>query len=353
MCIGVGTPHKYDANSKAELSQLLSDVNRLSPNGGDDCPELAMTGILNALSLSSSQGHIIVLTDAGPKDSNLKNRVLLRAFELQVSIHFSFTPPLCSDGSDFYEISKATGGIVIEDLTSLDALSSYLNRFFRSDFVSVPSNTFSSVGDSGSCKNISVSTFVKILSLGISPTTGNSARVKIINPSGVVETDVTISALSFYTFNNPSPGIWMVCSPDAGLTVTRADITDFDLTVQFLEYDLDTNSVYLTPYTPQNTQSGVVFVLSSRLEDLSTEHKPYLEVVDSSGNIVAKIDLVQCSSSSKQSLRGEFTIPSFSFQLSFTGFDKNNTKIVVKNPVKYEPTTGGMSVCIPIDTEQS
>ena len=64
-------PHKYTATSETELDQLLTDVNALSADGGGDCPELAMTGMLNALNLSSVQGHIIVLTDAGPKDINL------------------------------------------------------------------------------------------------------------------------------------------------------------------------------------------------------------------------------------------------------------------------------------------
>ena len=56
MRIGVGTPCKYDASSKADLNQLLSDVNRLMNDGGGDCPELAMTGITcNTPSIQSSK----------------------------------------------------------------------------------------------------------------------------------------------------------------------------------------------------------------------------------------------------------------------------------------------------------
>ena len=137
----------------------MTDVNALSAHGGGDCPELAMTGMLNALNLSSVQGHIIVLTDAGPKDINLTSEVISRAAELQVTIHFSLSTPLCSNGSDFYSISKATGGIVIEDLISLDALSDHLNRFFKSEFVSVTANSNLSSISNGTimttCSNIS------------------------------------------------------------------------------------------------------------------------------------------------------------------------------------------------------
>ena len=345
--IDVSIPHKYSATSETELDQLLTDVNALSPDGGEDCPELAMTGMLNALDLSSVQGHIIVLTDAGPKDINLTSEVISRATELQVTIHFSLSTPLCSDGSDFYSISKATGGIVIEDLISLDALSDHLNRFFKSEFISVTADgNLPSIGNDimTTCKNISVSEFVRAFSLGIAPTPGGSANIEILNPSGTVVSDVTLPSLVFYTFENPTLGFWLVCSSDVGLSVTRTDIIDFDLTVQFLEYSPDTDSVYLSPYTPQNTSSGVVYVFSSRLDDLSTEHTSHLDVVDTTGGVTSQIDLVMCPSNSMQSLQGEFTIPQFHFELTFTGYDREGRAVLVNNPIQYEPLAISMSI---------
>ena len=114
------------------------------------------------------------------KTSISASEVISRATELQVTIHFSLSTPLCSNGSEFYRISKATGGIVIEDLTSLNALSDHLNTFFKSEFVSVTADgNLSPISNDTimtTCKNISVSEFVRAFSLGIAPTPGGKCK---------------------------------------------------------------------------------------------------------------------------------------------------------------------------------
>lgn len=348
----VGIPHKYNATSPDELNQLLTDVNALTPHGGADCPELAMTGMLNALNLSSFQGHIIVLTDAGPKDINLTSDVIQRAQELQATIHFTLSTPLCSNGSQFFDIAHATGGIIVEDLTSLTALSRHLNRFFRSDFEAVVANASVTPSDDGSnmtCKNVSVSQFVRSLSLGVAPTPGRTADIEIFQFPDLIVVDTTISALTFYTFEDPSAGQWVVCSSDPGFSIIMTDITDFDLTVQFVEYNLDTDSIYLSPYSPRNTTNGIVYAYSSRVGDLSSERMPYFDMVDPSGFVANQIPLQQCEMGSSQSLQGEFTIPDFPFELAFTAFDTKGLAVKVSNPIQYEPVNAAIICTLPCE----
>ena len=87
----VGTAVRYDAQNTADRQQLLADVNTLSANGGGDCPELGMAGIINALDLSFPEGQLIVLTDASAKDSNRTDEAIQTAFRLGVRVHFAFS----------------------------------------------------------------------------------------------------------------------------------------------------------------------------------------------------------------------------------------------------------------------
>ena len=66
-------------------------VNETMADGGDDCPELGMTGILNALSLAVPDSNVIVLTDVSPKDVNRTQEVIDRVTELRNSIYTSFS----------------------------------------------------------------------------------------------------------------------------------------------------------------------------------------------------------------------------------------------------------------------
>ena len=81
-------PQKYAANNLIELAKLEQAVNALQATGGGDCPELGMTGILNALSLANPVSNVIVLTDASPKDTDNKEEVISEAIREENSIHF-------------------------------------------------------------------------------------------------------------------------------------------------------------------------------------------------------------------------------------------------------------------------
>jgi len=77
-------------------------INDLTPHGGGDCPELAFTGMLEALYQEPQWGSpMYVFTDAGPKDASdefiEEVKYLASAEEFGVTINFFTTGKECNN----------------------------------------------------------------------------------------------------------------------------------------------------------------------------------------------------------------------------------------------------------------
>ena len=113
--VSLGTgPVTYRSHSKRSL--FVSDIDALRASGGGDCPELAFTGMLNALEEGPEYGSpMFVFTDASAKDANSLNKAALKASADLSDITITFFTNLngCSatDGiKDFEEIARHTEG---------------------------------------------------------------------------------------------------------------------------------------------------------------------------------------------------------------------------------------------------
>ena len=101
-----------------EGEQFLKALRALSAHGGDDCPELAFTGMENALDAGpQDSSSMFVFTDAPPKDAeDNKDTVIDKAHDQDVKINFFITHGC--DPSDsfkpFYDVAYETGGHVYE-----------------------------------------------------------------------------------------------------------------------------------------------------------------------------------------------------------------------------------------------
>lgn len=65
---------------------LIAQVNTISAGGGDDCPELAMTGLLRAIGAIDPGGTLFLFTDATAKDGGLANNVVAAAKQKDVEV---------------------------------------------------------------------------------------------------------------------------------------------------------------------------------------------------------------------------------------------------------------------------
>ena len=313
---------RYDALDATERQQLLADVNLLSANGGGDCPELGMAGIINALGLSFPEGQLIVLTDASAQDSIRTNEAIQAAFQLGATVHFAFTGTGgCGSGYPFYEqVSNATGGFSVFGLDNLDALSNAIQNA-RVNFVDADAPTVSS----GTCRSVHVSIFAERLYIAINPG-AFVAEVSLQMPNGSeVFGRMSINTLLVQEFSFPASGEWLICIFSGSVEVKQSQDIRFDIAVEFLVQD-DTTGMYISGSSPPFTRSEVIAILfTTRLADLSTTQLHTLRIVGVDGTNLMDVSLVLCD----RFLEGRFTLPPVQYRLVFSGIDNNNNSIVV------------------------
>ena len=317
---------RYDAQNATSRQQLLTAVNALYAHGGGDCPELGMTGIINALGLSFPGGQLIVLTDASAKDLTRTAEAIQAAFTLGVRVHFAFSHKTgCALGYPFYDrIANETGGFSIYRLNDLDTLSNAVQstRAAFNEADDAGSNITSVA--MGGCKAIHVSLLAENFYIAINPGTG-TAEVSLQMPNGnYVFRRMLISALLIQNFTSPASGEWLVCIYNGSADVKQSQNIRFDIVAEFLVKN-ETTGMYLTYSKPPFTRSEVVTILfSSRHADLSTSQLHKLRLVDVNGDLT-NIPLLRCN----RFLEGRFILPSVQYRLHFFGFDSDNNSIVI------------------------
>ena len=223
---------KYDAKNPDDLRRLETAANKLKAHGGDDCEEYGMTAISEAINVINSindvtYSNVIVLTDAGPKDSTIldsKNRVIALANVSNVVVHFFLSPDGCLTGSDYAEVAEKTCGIVVNSITDFDIFT----RFARQARGSLSTCDAKKKRRAANCVTFSISVFTD--SLNILFTTDSTITISIpgsnavkIQPSG---------SYALFNHNNPSAGTYRACSHhsfDHVMSITSS----FDFAVEY------------------------------------------------------------------------------------------------------------------------
>ena len=230
-----------------ELAQLQQAVNALRAHGGGDCPELGMTGILNALSLANPVSNVIVLTDASPKDIEKKDAVIREAVRKENSIHFFLSRTGCGNFTPYLDVAKATYGVVVNRIDDFEAFVEFADKVGRF--------TTELLGDGGSkkkrqipvgnCVNITASVFTKSIDILFSFLSTGSA-VTITNPVGSVDNIAARGTIATYSKKNPPAGEYKICSTRAfEYSLSTKSQLDF-----FVEYYVNASRTLLpTPGT--------------------------------------------------------------------------------------------------------
>ena len=329
--VEVGVPAKYFSNNITQLRELEQAVNALNAHAGGDCPELGMTGILNALVLVNPDSNIIVLTDASPKDLEKKQQVIDKANEVKNSVHFFLARDGCGDFTPYMEVANATEGIVVNEISDFEAFARLAEEAGR--FTLDKSGSRRKRQTSENCATFSLSIFSHSVTLLF---TSSSINIAITSPSGVINTVSSTGTVATYNLDTPDAGEYRMCSTvEFDYSVTAPIYLDF-----FVEYTDINGSVTTVPLAGTFTYlynyaykiaylciihiSGNtigVLVTSSRINDISNGADIFLNLVLTDRRVFSNV-LTHCGSL----LTGIITIPNVSFQFQLEGSDSEGNR---------------------------
>ena len=210
--------------NETEGEGFLKALEALKLNSGGDCPELAFTGMLNALNAGPRiHSSMFVFTDARAKDASKYNRISVidRALDLEIKINF-FVTPGCDSSTfqPFHDVAKETGGLVYPLRNTLD-----LQQLGKLVTTSLQSPTSIGVGkgedSSGKRKRsasqeYSIPVDDSIERISISVTTEFSVTdIRLIDP---IKTPVTTGRVQLikgviYNFKRPKQGLYTLIIP--------------------------------------------------------------------------------------------------------------------------------------------
>ena len=83
----------------ADFATFEETINGLGAGGGDDCPEMAITGMINAVDAMDVDSGLLLFTDAEAKDASLLLTLLAKAQEKRISISVFMYDSDCEDSA--------------------------------------------------------------------------------------------------------------------------------------------------------------------------------------------------------------------------------------------------------------
>jgi len=191
-----------------------SMISGLFASGGGDCPELAMTGMYNGLSLADPGGDLFMYTDAAAKDAGLAGAVIGLAKSKDIKIYpvlFGSCSPLTPG---FLQAAAETGGqVFFLSGGEAGAVTQLADLVGRNNVVQILStvDTYSAPRS----YTVPVDTSMTRLTVSVSGTAaGVQPSVTLTRPDGVMVTAATatkylsLSSGVIISIDNPPRGAW-------------------------------------------------------------------------------------------------------------------------------------------------
>lgn len=197
-----------------DAALFKSFIGGLGASGGGDCPELAMTGMYNGLSLADPGGDLFMYTDATAKDAGLAGAVISLAKSKDIKIYpmlFGSCSPLTPG---YLQAAAETGGQVFFLFGSeAGTVTQLADLVGRNNVVQL----LSTVDTYASSKSytVPVDSSMTRLTVSVSGTLqGMQPTVTLTRPDGVVVTlanatkYLSLSSGVIISIDNPPRGAW-------------------------------------------------------------------------------------------------------------------------------------------------
>jgi subtilisin-like proprotein convertase family protein len=246
--------------------EFMQAISGLSADGGDDCPELSMTGMLQALnSMEDEGGELLMFTDASSKDGSLVGAVEGIALSRSISISpmaFGSCSPI---DPGYIRLANNTGGQLFvlsgTEAGSITKLADFLNRSNAVDVLHV-SGTLSGIAKTFDVPVDSTITRVTFSVSGTSTVTVTRPNNTVVQPTDPNVTNVPLSTGAVYSLTNMPTGTWRVTVNGTGDFSVRV-VAESDLDFSFFDF-LDGSGLSIhgrftdIPGFPEANQAGTV-----------------------------------------------------------------------------------------------
>jgi von Willebrand factor A domain-containing protein 7 len=308
-----------DANAfKSAISALFAD-------GGGDCPELSMTGMLQGLSASDKGGDLFMFTDASSKDGSLAGNVSSLATSKDIRI-YPFLFGSCSPIDPAYiRIANDSGGQLFF-LSSSEAgnITKLADFVVRSSVVNLLS-----IGDSllGTPKTYMVPVDSTMTKVTFSVSGATSVVVRRPDGTTVLPSDTNVSFISLssgaiYSITNPPAGNWSVTINGTGnfsVAVSGESLLDLS-SFRFVEPGGRPGHEGFFPIAGLPEAGGMSTVDAVMSGDFSTAQ---FELRTKAGAVLQTLGLTQGAGVAAQEFFGDVTLPNAAFLVYVTGSDIN------------------------------
>lgn len=206
--------------------KFVKAIEALQARGGDDCPELAFTGIIAALNAGAQENSpLYVFTDATAKDQDKLASAKDAAFLKGASVYF-FTTGLCDQGSyePYEELASQSCGQMFEIPKRREELAK-MSKITKSLLRATSCDTGKGGGLFGRKKRSGSSEYKLpfdnvIENVIVSVTTQNTgATIDLNDPLGVPVSSgkTTLVKGAIFEIDYPTPGMWnLIVSSGAG-----------------------------------------------------------------------------------------------------------------------------------------
>eukprot|EP00118_Oscarella_pearsei_P029007 m.3463 g.3463 ORF g.3463 m.3463 type:complete len:1268 (+) comp9407_c0_seq1:67-3870(+) len=326
---------------------FIEELNKLTPDGGGDCPELAMHGIHLGLTRSLPGSSLYVFTDAGAKDCDLNTTVFSWIDGTGSTVNFFFTgdgTPCGSCPDEFDEVARKSGGQLL-DITKSDVDKASRLAQSSAEASQVVLLSVSSPDSSGNYHFI-VDCTVRKLTVSLS---GQTPTVSMAQPDGTIYRPVNELLLDkFLLFNisNPMKSIWYLNATFAGkhsVVVQAVSSIGFDYKYVFVGGRPGHLGVFPISGQPiANTLAKTVITVDG-LEDTNVTEGFTVDLIDSTGTLIETLEPEQGSGYSTNLFGLAFLSPKTPFRLRLQGTDKCGGHFTRISPTETTSQTIGFS----------
>jgi hypothetical protein len=325
----------------ADVDVFKTAINGLFASGGGDCPELSMSGMLQALSASDDGGDLFMFTDASSLDGHLAGNVASLAASKDIKVYpMSFGS--CSPVDPAYRmIADRTGGqlfqLFVSEAGEIARLADFVVRANVVNLLSIADEL------TGSAREYSVPVDSGMTRVTFS--VSGSTSVAITRPGGVpvagTDPDVSTVALStgrIVSITTPATGAW-------GITLNG--LGPFSLNVTG-EGDLDLTSFRFVEERGRPGHSGMFPIAGLPVASVPTVTHAVMagtfatanfELRHKTGAVLQTLMLDPVSTDLPNEFFGPVTPPGGTFLVYVTGIDENGVPYQRVMPSSVLPQT--------------